>query len=192
LPCILFYSRFDAYSDHLYAVSLIAFMVFGMIISVYKWVQFDLLRKKRELYEDKKKKYSKIFFNIWDWKNTGNQYEALSLRSGIRVELKTNLEEDRIKQIINQRTTLEKSRLFIIRLVTLLLNTFILIAGWGGIIALQIYNSSIQTALNKVKYLNYVSKFVPQVGITVINAIVEIFIKKITTLEAWDFKEQLI
>jgi hypothetical protein len=108
------------------------------------------------------------------------------------VELKTNLEEDRIKQIINQRTTLEKSRLFIIRLVTLLLNTFILIAGWGGIIALQIYNSSIQTALNKVKYLNYVSKFVPQVGITVINAIVEIFIKKITTLEAWDFKEQLI
>jgi hypothetical protein len=40
--------------------------------------------------------------------------------------------------------------------------------------------------------MNNVSIFVPQVGITVINAIVEIVIKKITTLEAWDFKEQLI
>ena len=68
-----------------------AFMVFGMIISVYKWVQFDLLVKKRELYEDKKKKYSKIFFNIWDWKNSGNEYEALSLRTGIRLEIQTNL-----------------------------------------------------------------------------------------------------
>jgi hypothetical protein len=111
-------------------------MVLGMITSVYKWIQFDILRNKRELYEDKKKKYSKIFFNIWDWRTTGNEYEAMSLKMGIKVEIKTNLEEDRIKKIINQRTTLEKSKLFIIRVVTLILNTFILIAGWGGIIAL--------------------------------------------------------
>ena len=143
MPCLLFYSRFDKDSDHLFAISLIAFMVIGMFISIYKWIQFDLLRKKRELYEDKKKKYSKLFFNMWDWRTVDTGFEGKSLTTGIRVELKTNLDEDRIKAEINKRTAIEKSKIFIRRLSTLIINTLLLILGWGGIIAINIYNKNI-------------------------------------------------
>jgi hypothetical protein len=143
MPCLLFYSRFDKDSDHLFAISLIAFMVIGMFISIYKWIQFDLLRKKRELYEDKKKKYSKLFFNMWDWRTVDTGFEGRSLRTGIRVELKTNLDEDRIKAEINKRTAIEKSKILIRRLSTLIINTLLLILGWGGIIAINIYNKNI-------------------------------------------------
>ena len=192
MPCLLFYSRFDKDSDHLFAISLIAFMVIGMFISIYKWIQFDLLRKKRELYEDKKKKYSKLFFNMWDWRTVDTGFEGRSLTTGIRVELKTNLDEDRIKAEINKRTAIEKSKIFIRRLSTLIINTLLLILGWGGIIAINIYNKNIQAKLGNIKYVKEISTFVPPIVLTVINAIVELGTKKITTLEAWDFKEQLI
>jgi hypothetical protein len=144
MPCFLFYSRFDKDSDNLFALSLISFMVIGMFISIYKWIQFDLLRKKRELYEDKKKKYSKLFFNMWDWRTTNTNFEGRSLATGIRVEFKTNLDEDRIKAEIDKRTAIEKSKLFIRRLSTLAINTLLLISGWGGIIAISIFNKNIQ------------------------------------------------
>ena len=192
MPCLLFYSRFDKDSDHLFGISLIAFMVIGMFISIYKWIQFDLLRKKRELYEDKKKKYSKLFFNMWDWRTVDTGFEGRSLRTGIRVELKTNLDEDRIKAEINKRTAIEKSKILIRRLSTLIINTLLLILGWGGIIAINIYNKNIQAKLGNIKYVKEISTFVPPIVLTVINAIVELGTKKITTLEAWDFKEQLI
>ena len=178
MPCFLFYSRFDKDSDHLFALSLIAFMVLGIFISIYKWIQFDLLIKKRELYEDKKKKYSKLFFNMWDWRTANTNFEGRSLATGIRVELK--------------RTAIEKSKLFIRRLSTLVVNIILLILGWGGIIAISIYNKDIQSKLSGVKYVKEVSKFVPPIALTAINAIVEIGTKQITTLEAWDFKEQMI
>jgi hypothetical protein len=158
MPCFLFYSRFDKDSDHLFALSLISFMVIGMFISIYKWIQFDLLRKKRELYEDKKKKYSKLFFNMWDWRTANTNFEGRSLATGIRVEFKTNLDEDRIKAEIDKRTAIEKSKLFIRRLSTLAINTLLLILGWGGIIAISLFNKNIQEniqtgSLKNVKYI---------------------------------------
>jgi hypothetical protein len=77
------------------------FMIFGLTISVYKWVSFDVLRKKRELYEDKKMKFSKIFLNCWDWKTANNNYEARELATAMRMELKVNLDEERIRMKID-------------------------------------------------------------------------------------------
>jgi len=84
-------------------------MILGLNISVFKWVAFDILRKKRELYEDKKKKFSKIFLNCWDWKTANNNYEAQELSTALRMELKVNLDEERIKAKIESRTNLEKT-----------------------------------------------------------------------------------
>lgn len=77
MPCILYYSRFDRLSDNYYSITLILFAVVSLMISVYEWVQFDLIRKKRDLYEDKKKKYSRMFLNMWDWRNAKNNFEGL-------------------------------------------------------------------------------------------------------------------
>jgi hypothetical protein len=101
VPCFLLYSRFDPDNDQFYALSLMLFMIFGLTISVYKWVSFDVLRKKRELYEDKKMKFSKIFLNCWDWKTANNNYEARELATATRMELKVNLDEERIRMKID-------------------------------------------------------------------------------------------
>jgi len=42
----------------------------------------------------------------------------------------------------------------------------------------------------KVQILSNVAGFIPNIGQNVINAIVGFAIKKVTSFEAWDFKEQ--
>jgi hypothetical protein len=46
-------------------------------------------------------KYSKIFLNCWDWKTANNNYEARELATAIRMELKVNLDEERIRMKID-------------------------------------------------------------------------------------------
>jgi hypothetical protein len=87
---------------------------------------------------------------MWDWQSANTNFEGRSLATGIRVELKTNLDEDRIKAEIDKRTAIEKSKLFIRRLFTLAINTLLLILGWVGIIAISIFNKDIQSKLSGV------------------------------------------
>ena len=54
-------------------------------------------------------KFAKIFLNCWDWKTANNHYEAHELSTALRMELKVNLDEDRIKAKIESRTNLEKT-----------------------------------------------------------------------------------
>jgi hypothetical protein len=186
-PCFLYYSRFDASSDQYYALTLILFMILGIVISVYKWVEFDLVRKKRELYDDKKKKFSRLFFNSLDWSTPVNNYEGRQMASSIRLEIKINLDEERIKAEIEKRTNLEKSALFIRRTITLFLNTLILLAGWVGIILINYYDKDIQSSLKNVNVIKYVSAFVPSISLTIINAIVPKATVFFTAFEKWDF-----
>ncbi len=93
--------------------------------------------------------------------------------------------------MINKRSNLEKTKLFIRRTTTQILNAFILLCGWGGIITLSIYDKIIQAKL-KTTSLSSVSSFVPSVSLTAINSLVPIISKKITEYEAWDFQDQLV
>ena len=102
------------------------------------------------------------------------------------------MDEDRIRAVINQRSAFEKSKLFVRRTTTQLINTLILVIGWAGIVLLQIYNIPIQEKLAKVKYLNQVSGLVPSICLAVINSVIPIVSKKITEFEAWDFQEDLV
>lgn len=76
MPCLLYYSRFDRLSDNYYSITLILFAVLSLMVSVSEWVSFDLIRKKRDLYEDKKKKYSRMFLNMWDWRQATANFEG--------------------------------------------------------------------------------------------------------------------
>lgn len=69
VPCIINYSRFNTDIATLYSATLIAFIVFGIISTLYEWVQFDLTKKEQDLYEaDKVKfKYSRMLLNSWNW-----------------------------------------------------------------------------------------------------------------------------
>lgn len=67
LPCIVYYSRFALDRSFAYSCTLASFVIIGVILCLYEWQQFDLIKKERELYEDRKIKFSKLFFNAWNW-----------------------------------------------------------------------------------------------------------------------------
>jgi len=77
-PCFLYYSRFTTKSSYYYAGTLIAFAVVSIVISLQQWVSYDILRKKVDLYTDNKKKYSRMFFNLYDWRYAKDGFEGWS------------------------------------------------------------------------------------------------------------------
>jgi len=74
MPCFTFYSRFHSDHEFYYSLTLELFVLIGIFLCLFKWVQFDLIKKERGLYEDSKKKFSRLFINLWDW-TTNNNYE---------------------------------------------------------------------------------------------------------------------
>jgi hypothetical protein len=50
-----------------YSITLALLVIIGIMLCLYEWVQFDLMKQKRELYEDRKIKFSKLLFNAWNW-----------------------------------------------------------------------------------------------------------------------------
>lgn len=71
-------------------------------------------------------------------------------------------------EVINKRSNLEKSKLFIRRTTTQILNAFILLMGWAGITMLSIYDKTIEAEI-KATSLSKISAFVPSICLSVIN-----------------------
>ena len=76
MPCFIYYSRFDDLTDNYYSSTLIAFVVLGLMITIYKWVSFGMLRKKMNLYADKKHAYSCIMLNLWDFRTAKTNFDC--------------------------------------------------------------------------------------------------------------------
>jgi hypothetical protein len=98
-----------------------------------------------------------------------------------------NIDEERIREKIEQRSNFEKSKLFARRTTTFIINCVLLLMGWTGIIMISIYDKKIQAAVSGIKGLNQVASLIPSISLSVINAIVPILSKKLTEYEAWDF-----
>ena len=95
-----------------------------------------------QLFEDRRKKFAKLFFNSWDW-NINNNFEYRQLRSAVTTELKLIMDEDTIKEIVKKRKRLEKTKLFIRRVITLLMNLVVLFTGWILILLINYYDEQI-------------------------------------------------
>ena len=107
----------------------------------------------------------------------------------IRTELKIMLEEEKIRARIAMRTPFEKTKLLIMRTITLALSGVVLLVGWGIIIALAAYDKPIKKFLNSYKYLAYVSSWFSSVLTSIVNDRSPALIKVLTKIEAWDFQE---
>ena len=75
-PCFLYYSRFATSAAYYYSGTLLVFVFVSIIISVQQWVSYDILRKKVELYTDNKKRFSRMFFNFYDWRYAKSGFEG--------------------------------------------------------------------------------------------------------------------
>jgi hypothetical protein len=72
-----------------------------------------------------------------------NGFDSRELQGVIRNELKINLDEEVIKELIKKRKRLEKTALFIRRIVTFSLNIIILMGGWVAIVFVNLYENEI-------------------------------------------------
>lgn len=191
LPCIIYYSRFPEGIAFLYSLTMCLFMVIGCNLCLYEWVNFDLYKKERELYEDKKVKFAKMIFNSWDWTITKN-YESRQLQSILANDVKLNIEEDKVKLIVKNRKKLEQSKLFVRRIFTFSINFFILCIGWTGIFFINFYSKQITDFFESYDILKYVAVFIPSQCLVIINGCIPVITKFITRLEKWDFQSTLI
>ena len=123
---------------------------------------------------------------MWDWQ-INNSYESFQMRNALRLEFKLKLDEDKIKELIKDRKSFEKTKLLIRRISTLSLTIVILLLGWALILIVNIYESNIQDYFKKNYILQYIASFVATICLSLINVAVPNIIKFITELEAWDF-----
>lgn len=143
IPCIMLYSRFPGYEYQIYYVlTLIAFLIIMFISIMGKWMNFDKLMKIDELKNTRKNNVAQMYFNLWDW-SINNSHEAFEMRSIYQRELKLQIDEEKIRSIIRNRTQSDKVKLIFRRVITVSISIVILVCGWGGIVMVNYYEKDI-------------------------------------------------
>lgn len=115
-----------------------------------------MLKKQKGLHEDKKIKFSKMFFNAWDW-SVITKYDVFQLKSQTKNEIKLFLDEEKTKEIIKNRKRLEKTKLLVRRLITFTVNILFLFGGWILIIIININEEAIMDYFRNYRVLNKVA-----------------------------------
>lgn len=73
-----------------------------------------------------------------------NNYDSIQLKGVILNEIKLNLDEEDIKETIKRRKRVEKTKLFIRRIITFSINIVFLVAGWAAIVTVNLNDNLIQ------------------------------------------------
>ncbi|KAM7418652.1 hypothetical protein PAMA_015993 [Pampus argenteus] len=133
--------------------------------------------------EDRFQSFCNKIFAGWDFCIT-NENAARLKRSSLLYELRTDLEEERIKQKIADRTRKEKCRIYLIRFI---LNLFVI-----GVLAACFYSIYIATVfsqeaqMNKIKVnfiVDLIYEYLPSIVITLANFITPILFSIIINYE---------
>jgi hypothetical protein len=97
----MLFSRFNYKYGWLYSFFLIIFAFVGLFLTLNKWVKFDILRKRTELYDSEEIRFAKMLFNSWDWK-TKNAIDRNDQLVEAGNELHTAHYEEGIKEKISE------------------------------------------------------------------------------------------
>ncbi|CAB1344572.1 unnamed protein product [Coregonus sp. 'balchen'] len=119
--------------------------------------------------EDRFQSFCNKIFTGWDFCIV-NENAARLKRSSLLYELKTDLEEERIKQKIADRTRKEKCRIYVIRLI---LNLFVITVLAACFYSIYIATNFSQKAqMTKVNFiLDLIYEYLPSIVITLANFI---------------------
>mmetsp|Transcript_25410 Transcript_25410/g.25154 ORF Transcript_25410/g.25154 Transcript_25410/m.25154 type:complete len:253 (+) Transcript_25410:878-1636(+) len=170
-PCFTLYSRFSTNSALRYSFALFLFCVIGAILFIYKWVKVDYKSKRQRFFNKEENFFSREFFNSWDWR-TNRSGDSKHNKDGIATILKVMLYEDKKKEIVKQRTSGDKMRIYIIRGFLMTLSIIILLIGWLVILIGSIYESEINDAAKDIPIVKEISTYSAAIILTIVNYIV--------------------
>uniref|UniRef100_A0A3P9MTU8 Transmembrane channel-like protein n=1 Tax=Poecilia reticulata TaxID=8081 RepID=A0A3P9MTU8_POERE len=156
-----------------------------LLLSLLWIVKRSVAGFKRHLIkdEDRFQSFCNKIFAGWDFCTT-SESAAKQKRSSLLYELKTDLEDERIKQKMADRTTQDKCRIYLLRVV---LNMFVM-----GVLAACFYSIYVATAFsqkaeNRSKKVNFVvdliHEYLPSIVITVANFITPLLFSVIINYE---------
>lgn len=133
--------------------------------------------------EDRFQSFCNKIFAGWDFCIT-NENAAKLKRSSLLYELRTDLEEERIKQKIADRTQKEKCRIYIIRLILNLFVIGVLAACFYSIYVATIFSQKAQLD-NKTEnfFVDLIYEYLPSIVITLANFITPLLFSIIINFE---------
>ncbi|KAJ8413589.1 hypothetical protein AAFF_G00080960 [Aldrovandia affinis] len=132
--------------------------------------------------EDRFQSFCNKIFAGWDFCIT-NETAARLKRSSLLYELKTDLEEERIKQKIADRTRKEKCRIYFLRLVLNLFVVAVLAACFYSIYRATIYSQKSQMEPPANFILDLIYEYLPSIVITLANFITPLMFTLIIQFE---------
>ncbi|XP_041840087.1 transmembrane channel-like protein 7 [Melanotaenia boesemani] len=133
--------------------------------------------------EDRFQSFCNKIFAGWDFCIT-NENAAKLKRSSLLYELKTDLEEERIKKKIAHRTRKERCRIYLIRLILNLFVIAVLAACFYSIYVATIFSQDAQMKKIKINFvLDLIYEYLPSIVITLANFITPLLFSVIINYE---------
>ncbi|CAK6962882.1 transmembrane channel-like protein 7 isoform X1 [Scomber scombrus] len=133
--------------------------------------------------EDRFQSFCNKIFAGWDFCIT-NENAARLKRSSLLYELKTDLEEERIKQKIADRTRKQKCRIYLIRFILNLFVIGVLAACFYSIYIATIFSQEAQMSTVKVNFIvDLIFEYLPSIVITMANFITPLLFSFIINFE---------
>lgn len=133
--------------------------------------------------EDRFQSFCNKIFAGWDFCITNENAVKLK-RSSLLYELKTDLEEERIKQKIADRTRKEKCRIYLIRFILNLFVIGVLAACFYSIYVATIFSQGAQMDKKKENFIvDLIHEYLPSIVITLANFITPLLFSVIINFE---------
>ncbi|KAG7214542.1 hypothetical protein INR49_023057 [Caranx melampygus] len=133
--------------------------------------------------EDRFQSFCNKIFAGWDFCITNHNAAKLK-RSSLLYELKTDLEEERIKQKIADRTRKEKCRIYFIRLILNLFVIAVLACCFYSIYVATAFSQEAQRNNTKVNFIvDLIYEYLPSIVITLANFITPLLFSIIINFE---------
>ncbi|TDH15818.1 hypothetical protein EPR50_G00013260 [Perca flavescens] len=133
--------------------------------------------------EDRFQSFCNKIFAGWDFCITNENAVRLK-RSSLLYELRTDLEEERIKQKIADRTRKERCRIYLIRLILNLFVIGVLAACFYSIYAATIFSQKVQMDNIKENFIvDLIYEYLPSIVITLANFVTPLLFSVIINYE---------
>lgn len=133
--------------------------------------------------EDRFQSFCNKIFAGWDFCITNENASKLK-RSSLLYELRTDLEEERIKQKIADRTRKEKCRIYLIRLILNLFVMAVLAGCFYSIYRATVFSQEAQLKNVKVNFfIDLIYEYLPSIVITTANFITPLLFSIIISFE---------
>ncbi|CAM9091484.1 unnamed protein product [Chrysoparadoxa australica] len=201
VPAFLTYDSFGSGAALTYASMLVLGMGMQVVLTVYKWVKEDQLKRELDLLEEQQAstRFAKSFLISWD-NNLRTHAEVEIVQLELGSDANVLLSDLGLADMAAARTLRDRALLASRRFIGTLVYIVLQLAAWSLIIWLtsesQSLGQELQSSFESVEWLSGASEAIAAslvpAAVSVINGIMPVLIMKITNLEKWDREKTVV